>query len=87
MADCSKCGDPNCADVRAAAAREPWLDPCFVLGAQWYSVDSGMTWTREPPQRTGRPGSMTVTKIDRDRGEVTVCVTPPDWARKPVRRG
>lgn len=85
MPDCSQCGDPNCADVRAAARREPWLHGGFELGVQWYSFDGGLSWTRCPTweqvrawqeRRIGDMRSMTVVAIDRNRGEVTIKVAP-----------
>jgi len=46
----------------------------FILGAQWYSEDNGMTWTRHPSRLPRGPGAtqMTVCAVDKDRGEVTV---------------
>ncbi len=49
----------------------------FELGAQWYSYDGGLTWERCPmPDRYPVvPATMTITKIDRLAGEITVKVS------------
>jgi hypothetical protein len=82
-ADCEVCaamGDQKTVDAckaeRKAFQREPFLPPCFELGAAWYSPDNGKTWTREAPHAETRPlDSMTVTAINHDRGEVTMSVS------------
>ena len=60
-------------------ASEPFLDPCFELGAQWYSYDNGLTWQRFPSPLHAvalaeHKQSMTVIAINRERGEITVKV-------------
>jgi hypothetical protein len=44
----------------------------FILGAQWYSTDEGLTWQRVPPKTDPSDVTMTVVKVDHDRGEITV---------------
>ena len=84
---CKVCGERHCEETRAAFAREPFLRPCFDLGAQWYSFDRGMTWTRQPTIEQIKSAvandimrfivhTMTVTKIDGTRAEVTVRIGP-----------
>lgn len=59
--------------------REPFLPPCFELGAQWRSYDGGATWTRfdNPPPVDERQTDhrLTVIAINNDRGEVTMKVS------------
>ena len=75
---CDDCGDENCAAYRARERnREPFLPPCFELGAQWYSRDDGLTWERFPHPATPVPytATLTVTAINYDRGEVVMSVS------------
>jgi hypothetical protein len=71
-------------DICVARKREPFLSPCFDLGAQWTSRDLGATWQRCPS--TDQYGGMathhlTVIAIDADRSEVTFRVTKQDAGR------
>jgi hypothetical protein len=81
---CDDCGDENCSAYRARERnREPFLPPAFELGAQWYSYDDGLTWSRFPTaeqisdyvQRRGHVNRLTVTAINYDRGEVVMGVS------------
>lgn len=81
MADgCAICREHDCEEKRAAFKREPFLGPCFELGAQWHSYDDGATWLRFPTveqvregmERRGHIARMTVTSIDMETGSVTV---------------
>lgn len=83
MAKCEKCGEEHCEEKRAAFAREPWLPGGFEIGAQWVSLDGGLTWTRfaTPAEfrawqerGIGDMGRMTVTGIDQATKTVTVKV-------------
>lgn len=77
--ECDRCrevGLEACAAERERFKREPFLVPCFDLGAQWTSHDKGATWTRFPPAENGWRGGdkLTVIAINADRGEVTFKV-------------
>jgi hypothetical protein len=53
------------------------LDPAtptakFELGERWYSYDNGRSWTRQQYAAEPAPGGLVVTRIDRQRGEVTL---------------
>jgi hypothetical protein len=73
---CREIGPEACAAERGRFKKEPFLSPCFDLGAQWTSHDNGMTWTRFPVAENGWRGGdkLTVTAINADRGEVTFKV-------------
>jgi hypothetical protein len=79
--ECDRCrevGPEACAAERARFNAEPFLAPCFDLGAQWTSHDDGLTWTRYPVAENGWRGGrkLTVIAIDATRGEVTFQTEP-----------
>lgn len=60
-------------EVCAARRKEPFLAPCFDVGAQWTSHDGGMTWSRFPGTRGG--WKLTAIAINATSGEVTFKVS------------
>lgn len=73
-------GKPDYHDV---VSLEP-LTPAFVTSPPIYSYDNGETWTTEDrPVATGP--TMTVTRVDRERGEITVSLEPPVQSSGPGR--
>ena len=83
---CKVCGErePEREAVRKVFFGAPEAVTYWRLGAQWYTFDSGSTWTQFPSlqqiaqAQTNMRGvaKMTVTKIDGTRREITVAVEP-----------
>lgn len=46
----------------------------FCLGERWYSHDNGGSWTRQQVAQMSSSVALTVVKIDRARGEITLGV-------------
>ena len=47
-------------------------DSPFQIGERWYSYDNGHSWTRQQVAMATSELAMTVVKVDRTRGEITL---------------